>query len=270
MANIKKLLFFSLSIYILASSNIKGQSKIIDKVELVQNFQLGTKYQFELQKGKIDSRKPGTENIIGITEVEFNVISQKKDFKECSWKYGATKVIGINPEKIDEQTRKLMNFSQGSEVKFTIDNNGTFQEIINFEECRIQIENCINLIYENGLRKGTPEKMEALKASYETPEILVSTYHPGLIVFFTMFGATIIPDSVYVSKSDLPNPFGGRSFPTDVTIKIESLKDNIALISVKETIPSRDLYLIMMETFIELFKLSDKPFNENEIPKIKL
>lgn len=274
MTRIKKLLLLILSISFLTSNNSNGQLKKIDQVELVQNFQLGTKYQYEVQRGKIDSRQPGSENIKSATEIEFNILTENNDIKECSWKYGLTKAIGVNPNQIDEQSKKLMNIYQGFEVKFTIDNRGIIQEITNFEECKIYIKNTFKLIYENDSNKMTQEQynnmMETLKASYESPEILVSTYCPELTIFFAMFGEAIKSDSAKVSKSDLPNPFGGRNFPTNVSTKIQSIKDSIALIAVNQTILSNDFNSIMKETFIELSKLSEKPFNENEIPKMNM
>lgn len=274
MTRIKILLLFAFSISLFASCNSNGQSKRTDTVKIIQDFQLGTKYQYEVQRGKIDSRKPGIENFKSSTDVEFCVLSHNKDVRECSWKYGSTKVIGINSDQIDEQSSKFMNVFQGMEVKFTIDNNAIIQEITNFEECNRYIENAFKQIYENTSKTMTPEQhtkiMGTLKATYETPEMLVSTYCPELTVFFSMFGESLKSDSVYISKSDLPNPFGGRSFPTNVTTKIERIEDNIAIISVEQTIPSKDLNSIMKETFIELSKLSEKPFNVNEIPKVNM
>lgn len=254
--------------------NSSGQTQKIDKVEIVQNFKVGKSYKYEVQRGKVDSMKPETENVKSSTDVEFKVLNKKDSFKECSWKYGSTKIIGISSDQIDEQNRKMLNIHQGIEVKFLIDKSGTIQEIINYEECKTYIENRFKLIFDNAANKTTPEQLEkiisALKYSYETPEILVSTYCPELIAFFTMFGETVKSDSIYISQSDLPNPFGGRSFPTNVTTKIDSVADNIAIISVRQIIPSEDLNSIMKETFIELSKQSDKPFSENDIPKMNM
>ena len=275
MTIIKKVLLISFGFpFLLSSCNSNGQGQKIDKIDIVQTFLPGTKYLFEVQRGKIDSKHPKIKDIKSSTAVEFTILLEKKGIYECAWKYGSTKVIGINPDLIDEQTKKFMNVHQGIEVKFNVDKSGAIKEITNYDECKIYIENAFKVILENAPNKATPEQysnmMKALKSSYATPEILVSTYCPELTVFFMLFGETIKSDTIYISKSYLPNPFGGRSFPSNVTTKVDSLKENIALISVKQTIPENDLNAIMEETFIELSKLSKKPFLKNEIPKMNM
>jgi hypothetical protein len=112
--------------------------------------------------------------------------------------------------------------------------------------------------------------MEALESTYASPEVLVGTYCPELSVFFTLFGDTLTSDSSYVSVSELPNPFGGRNFPATVTKKIENYTNDVALISIKQSIPQKDLTEIMTETMRELSKMGDRPFNESEVPKINM
>lgn len=249
-----------------------GQTKKRNTVEIVQNFQTGKKYRYEVLRGNTDSRKPGNENIKSCTDVEFCIINKKKDIKECSWKYGQTKITGVNMDQLDEQARKQLNLYEGIEVKFLVDQNGTILEITNFEECKASVEKAFELLYSNTNR--TPEQYEkikgALKSTFKTPEILVSTYCPELSVYFNMFGKTISSDSVVISHSELANPFGGRGFPTDVSTKIDEIRDNVAIISTRQTIPQQELKSIMKETFTELNKLSERPVKEEEIPEINI
>jgi len=251
-----------------------GQTPKVDQVKVAQNFQVGKKYEFEVQRGKADSRQPGTENIKSSTEVEFVALSTEDNLKECSWKYGSTSIVGINPDQIDERTRKYMDTFEGMEVKFLIDKNGLIHGLTNFEDCKNHIKNSFRVIYDNAVQKLTSDEitkmMDALKPSYDNPEALISTYCPEITVFFTMFGETIKSDSVRISHSELPNPFGGRNFPTDVSTKIEEIENNIAVISVSQTIPEKDLNEIMRETVVELSKLSNKPFDASDIPKVNM
>lgn len=262
--------FFTLLLFIICCRSYCQSAK----VTVTQDFQIGQQKNYDVLRGKIDSRRPGMENIKSSTDVAFVVLSKKDKYKECSWKYGKTKMIGIDESEIDEQTNKVLNIYEGLEVKFLIDDIGAVQEITNFEECKKYIESAFKIVYETGTQKYTQEQLSkmnnALKSTYASADMLVNTYCPELSVFFNMFGETIKVDSIYLSKSELPNPFGGRSFPTDVKTKTETVENGIVKISVEQKIPKNDLNDIMKETFIELSKLSDKPFNENEVPKLNM
>ncbi len=250
----------------------------LNKVAISQNFEIGKKYLYEIQREKIDSRKPGSEKIKSFTEVEFKILAQKKLFKECSWKYGTTKINGVNADQIDEQTKKMINIYKGLEVKFLIDKDGVIQEITNFEECKLILETCfdemIKIMISSSQTKITQEKVsnikKSFKSTYESSEVLISTYCPELTVFFTIFGESFKPDSLYISHSDLPNPFGGRSFPTNITTKIDTVTDNFVLIKSNQIIPTTELNSIMKETIEKISTLSDKPVNGSKIPKFNL
>jgi hypothetical protein len=254
------------------NSNVPTIKK--DTIEIIQNFEVGKTYNYEVQRGKIDSNHPGTENVKGITDVEFKILKTVDGFKECSWKYGLTKIIGIDENQHDEEAEKLMNIAKGVEIKFIIDSNGVIQQITNYEECKTSIENTFESLYDYSSKKMTDEQYEqmktSLKSTYDTPNMLVSSYFPELAIFFTMFGETIKSDSIYTSKSELPNPFGGRSFPTNLITKVDTIVENVATVSINEIIPSEDLVSIMKETFMELSKLSNKPFNEKDIPELNM
>jgi hypothetical protein len=228
----------------------------------------------EVRRGKSDSRQPGTEKIKSTTEVEFTVSSSKNSLKECSWNYGPTKIIGVNPDQIDDQTKKLVNTYEGLEVKLAIDKSGIIQELTNFDECKQHIENSFRVIYNSSPNRLSDDEiakmMNAIKPTYATPEIFLQTYCPEIGLFFTLFGETINVGSVRVTHSELPNPFGGRSFPAEVSTKVDGIEQDIATISVRQTIPEKDLTVIMRETMVELSKLSSKPFSDNEIPKMNV
>jgi len=276
MKNIKQNLIKVFAIYLSLFGiyfNIKAQSQN-NTIEITQDFEIGKTYRFEIQRGKSDSRKPETKNLKSSTDVEFKVIRKKGLFKECSWKYGSTNMIGINPKQIDEYSKKLMNIHEGIEIKFLIDEYGVVQEITNHNENKKSLEKAFKFIFNNAQNKLTSEEIEktmtGLRPTFETSDILVNNYCPELSVAFSMFGETVTLDTTYNTTSELPNPYGGRDFPTDVITKIENSTNNTAIISVKQLIPSNELNSIMRETFHEIANTVGKSFNEKEVPQFNM
>ncbi|HET6226737.1 MAG TPA: hypothetical protein VFF27_10690, partial [Bacteroidia bacterium] len=196
----------------------------IKKVEITQNFEVGNHFKYEVQRGKIDSQVRDSDKYKSSTDIDFTVLGEKNGMKECSWKYGATSILGAAPEQIDQRTRNLINIYKGIELRFLIDEKGAFHEITNYEECKAAISNQFKFIYENASSKTTPEQFEkmseAMSATYDTPEKLISTYFPELSLFFNLFGKTVEADSIYHSKTELSNPFGGRNFPAELTTQL--------------------------------------------------
>jgi hypothetical protein len=267
-------LFSGIVTFLFSCSNGKSQdSDSLAQVEIVQNFEVGKKYQYELQRGNADSRHPETKIQKAITDIELTVLKKDK-LTECSWKYGRTRTEGIDLNAIDEYNRAMINIYEGIEEKFLLDEKGRIQEITNYEECKNFIENSLKYICDNLGSKATPEQIEQVKESFKTsyanPEILVETYCPDLTVFFSENGEVYRRDSVYVSKGEIGNPFGGKNFPTDVSKKFEKVKGEISEINIQQVIPPSELKSIMKETFIEFSKLASKPFNENDIPNMSM
>ncbi len=246
----------------------------VSDILIRQDFKIGKKYQYEIERAKIDSRQPGLEKVKSSTNIELFVYANHGNYKECSWKYGSTKITGVDPRQIDEQTKISLNLYEGIEIKFRINEFGTFQEILNFEDCKKQIETAFKKVYDNATQKPTLEERDkiesTLKKSYETPDLLIGTFCPEITILFSLFGEQFNTDSLYNSQSDVPNPFGGRSFPANVLTSIDETNSDIATIVVRQIIPSTELNAIMKETFMELSKKSNKKFDEKEIPTLNI
>jgi hypothetical protein len=246
-----------------------GQPKTIHKVAILQSFEVGKTYNYEVQRGKSDSRQPGSEKMKSSTEVHLSIESATGTLRKCVWKYGTTSLIGMSA---DPQTAKLLNLYEGMEVRFNLDEVGRIQEITNFEECKAYLEKASAVIYENSEIK--PEKWKQIQAmlanTYSTPEIMVNTYCPELTIFFTIFGENIEMDTTYVTQSELSNPFGGKNFSTNVAMNLALLSDSIATIAIEQTIPESSLNAIMKETFVEIAKQAGKPFREDDILKMQI
>ncbi len=264
-----------LIISILCTSKLIAQNQTGKDIFIQQNFKPNKKYILEIIRSKTDSKEPQMASAGLVTTVELEVLTKEKSlFRECSWKYGATKFLGIPPESIDEKTLKMVNSYKGMDVRFLVDEKGVFQSLTNYSECKASIEKSFQLYSDLGAKPQSPEEfkkmMEALSPSYDNPEILISTYCPEIDLYFFLFGQTLNADSVYQEKTELANPFGGSTFPSVSIAKVEDVTSDIAYLSVKQIIEDEDLKRIMQETFKQFAQNSSKPFDEREIPQMNM
>lgn len=266
-----KSIFFLAAGVLISTGFTMAQTGSPAVIELIQNFEPGKRFTLDIRKGKVDSRQPGTENMRSSTSVELSIKGNAQS-REAIWTYGPTVIVGGPPGKTDQQTQNLLNLYKGVQVKFRLDEQGQIQELTNFEECKKQLAKGMELTFANASRTITPEEKkqmtESLKPSFVSPDVLLGTYFPELQGYFSMFGAVLLSDSVYNSPAEIPNPFGGRSFPATQRTKVEEITNAVATISVQQIIPKEDLQSIMKETFIELAKSTGKPFEESEVPKV--
>lgn len=261
----------SLFVTFLTSCKSAGQTNKSAVVEVVQEFKPSRKYQYEVQKRTIDSRQIGSDKITTTTGIEFSVLSDSSELKECIWRQGLTRIVGIDPSLIDEETSSILNLHQGLELKFTIDHNGRIHKILNFEQCKQNIENGYKHYYDKFRTQDSPDDFseiaDLLKITYETEEALMNKFFPEVLIFFSLFGETIKSDTAYVSTSAIPNPFGGDSMMTSDTIKIERIKDDIVTISMAQGIPESAISAFIDKAVSKFPNVSDEPLSENKKSK---
>lgn len=257
------LLIAALTVGIVQAQVVRG----VDSIYVTQDFKVGSTYNYDVQRGKSDSRKPGSEDIKSSTAITFKVLSLQDNLRKCSWKYGKT-IILRKGEKMDLPSQESELY-EGLNVMFTI-NNGAMVELDNYEECRKFMDNAVTLMLKSASSKSTDDEsrniIEAMKASYDTPEKLVQTYCPEITVFFQLFGETINADSVTVYATEVVNPLGGPNFPGVNAIQLDTIMNNVATISVHQIISKEDLNAVITETFKELSKKMGKPFSPSDIP----
>lgn len=261
---------------IMSIMSCNNGKKEIDEITVVQNFEQGKTYQFEVHKKHITFEDPNSENVKVITKVEFNVIGKKGEYKQCVWKYGLSYVEGINMSTIDDFTKMIMNSNEGLEVKFLIDDKGVFQEITNYEECKAHFEKTNRRIYENSPNKMSADEienyMELIAPTMVNADVLVGTYCPEIMLHFRMFGMKAKLDSVSIYESEIENSFGGRNFKSQESIALDTIytDEGIATISIKNEVSKGEFDKIIKESLGDKSLGDKKPFKDAEIPKMDL
>lgn len=94
-------------------------------------------------------------------------------------------------------------------------------------------------MYKNQATKIDPATMasmidQQLAPTYSTPEVLLSSYFPEVVLYFNLYGQTIPEGSLVKGTYTHPHPFGGRPFPVAVETTAETKDENTLLITSKE------------------------------------
>ncbi len=245
-----------------------------DSVRIVQSFEPGRTYHLEVQRRKHHSEDRDTIRITGTTPVELTITGAHDGLKLCSWKYGTTKLSGVDPALVDVQTKQLMNVYEGLEVMFLVNQDGMYQQMANFERCKAQILSTVRTLLNSGATAASPEDVNTivreLEASLTEERVLADTFFPELPAYFSFFGKTLTADSSYKKTDTTPNPFGGERFPFIEMAKLVFAGKQEARIHVAREIPEKDLNEILTETFRELNASSGQIFDEKLVPKFRM
>jgi hypothetical protein len=140
-----------------------------------------------------------------IINVSLQITSLNDSLKDCSWNYGNMVIPPNNSEIYSKDIETIFN---GISIKFILDSKGVFNEITNFEEVKNGLE---NLLLKSGKlttvdfnKTEYRNSIEAIRFTYNTPELIISSYFEELNILFSLFGEEIDIDSVNIDRLEIP------------------------------------------------------------------
>lgn len=167
----------------------------------------------------------------------------------------------------DEMTRSLGAAIEGMTIQYTIDDGGSFNELLNWEAVRDfaigNVEKAINMITENTEYKIALNQVKKIFQSKENIETLlikeVKLFHTPFGVEYGKKGST--------SAALLPNVTGGEPFPAAIHVKLKELNmaKDYAAVSVDQLIDKKKAAPIMAALLKKL--AGNKTVSEEEIRK---
>jgi hypothetical protein len=129
-------------------------------------------------------------------------------------------------------------------------------------------------VYRNKLTKISREEMKVvmqkLEPTYATPERLLSTYFPEILLYFELYGVKLSEGETIKSSYKSPNPFGGEAFPVNGELAITAKQDNLLKVKAKEKAVDKEVSRIIRETVVALSKGGKRPINGKDIPDFSL
>ncbi len=257
-------------ILILISLSAYGQSYVIES-----NFTTDKTYRITVKRAKLDSRKPWTKDLAQMTDIEAIFTQQDKNLK-CVWKYGDTKAIG--PEQVISHIGSdyidLFNLYRGYEIELIFNPSTGEIKLANYEQIKQKLRDGTLKIYNNPMTKidssGLLLVIQQLEPTFSTPEILLSSYFPEIVLYFNLYGVSISKRFGMKSEYFYPNPFGGDPFPVIGEISIHSKNRNTLIIKNEETANQEEVNRILKEMIERISKLRDSSNQKEELPEFKL
>jgi hypothetical protein len=244
------------------------------EVSLTHNFEVGNTYQFEIKRGKEDSRDPSSQGAFTVTLAKATVTKGNKNRRTITLLYGETRIEGDGiPQEVKEQY-KGQDLYYGIEISLIVDEEGNFFELSNYENVKMQLESAMIKMYKSQGTKIDEATFgliqQQLAITYDTEEKLLDTYFPELSIYFNAFGNLYTKDVPQKVNYESNNPFGGEPFPITSKVVFKELNGRIAIINGIETIKPEDLNRIMKSTFKNIAESAGRTFNESEIPEFNI
>lgn len=249
-------IFFFIIFFIFQTELCSGQIQEKIKINVRQDFGKKEKYIFSVEKyskyyllnlywqpEKFNYMNLGLLiDFVSITEVELDVKKKKNGLYSCTWTYGPTKLSGINEGILDKNLLRSFNLCNGIQIKFNVDRKGRLHEYCNYEEYKSHLLNAYKKLYSSDpyLKDSINEYIEILQPSFKKNENLLETYFEEVPNLFSIFDLNLRSDSNYNSNSIIPDYCRNKFLLASVNTNVDSIIENDAFISVKQTILNFD------------------------------
>ena len=110
------------------------------EISVNQNFKVGESYEYEIKRGKEDSRSPQSKGIFTITSVIAEVTKGQGNNRIVTFNYGESRIEGKNlPPEVSEQFKK-QELYYGLKISIIVDELGNFYGLSNYESAKNQLE----------------------------------------------------------------------------------------------------------------------------------
>lgn len=243
-----------------------------ESIQIKQKFNPEKKYNYEIIRGQVDSKKPDFQNLKSVTDVFVLTKKEEENIFHFSWSYGDSKTEGIDFNLLDEKSKKQINIYKGLTIEIRINELGQILEFLNFDNLKSTLKEVMKNQYIMMNSDNEVSEIEIsnylnfFEDSISSPEILIPTYFPELNLFFSMNGEYVNTKKSSIENAEMSNPFGGPSFNSLIETKTENFKDyNYSIVS-QQTIEKDELNSKLEETFKVISKKAGKEYNNNDIP----
>jgi len=245
--------------------NESQQEVNIKEIQIVQEFSEGESFTYELSKQNIDSRKPGIERYFTTTPVTISFFLNKKDSVEVVWLYGESGIKDIFMNEIYDPMYTDKNMYADLQIKYIANKKGEFLEFLNFQESSEKIKEKIYSVLESKMSEdtiGSGEKrlklLNFFEPTFEDQNTFYSVYLTEFFPFVSLFGYNLHTDSVYVTESQLPNPFTNDLIPVTDSIYIKSINGETAEIVYSQTYDSDSIIYFIKNMANEVFQAEEE------------
>ena len=252
-----KLIFTAWSLFF--SLIVMGQ-----EVSLKQEYNLNQSYEYELIRGKEDSRYPSMKNVRTSTEVKM-IFSKDNEDLINHLSYGATVTYDAEGKLIEKNLSSTSDLFNGFNFKIKLDIKGRLIEVVNFTEVQKEFEK-----YLFKMTKDPKSFKELVYKTYKDEQAFLINYFPEIIYHFDIYGHNASKNTTISKVHFNQNPLGGESIPMKLSLKLEKETSNEVILKGQETIKDEDIAKIIETTIIEISKKRGQEIKTESIPKLSM
>jgi hypothetical protein len=235
-------------------------------VSLLPKWQAGDKLRFEMVRTRERSQKGGpARRSSAATDFEVEVLSASKTGFVLAWTWDETRLD--DPELASNiVARKMVNLMNGFRMILDVDPDGAFRGVQNWAELKDKGARLIDTVSGELKKAGLDEatlaavrgQVSAMFASREQIDQF-ATREPQL--FFMVMGVEFDSAAPNEMDSELPNPFGGKPFPSRARIALKELdkETGLARVTFQQTVEPAEARRIMEQSLREMAKQVGKP-----------
>lgn len=241
-------------------------SNAAQSVSLVPKWQAGDKLRFEMVRTRERSQKgePARRGIAA-TDFEVEVLSASKTGFVLAWTWDETRID--DPELASNVVaRKMANLMNGFRMILDADPHGAFRGVQNWAELKDKGARLIETVSDEMKKAGLDEatlstvrgQVSAMFASKGQIDRF-ATREPQL--FFMIMGTEFEGDAPIEMDSELPNPFGGESFPSRARIALKEVnkETGLAHVTFQQIVEPKEARRIMEQSLREMARRIGKP-----------
>jgi hypothetical protein len=249
-----------------------------EDLELLPKWKVNDVWKYEMRKSR--QRIKAGKTILDVSTragVKVEILQADEKGYILGWTQGETTFD--NPEHAKNPLVKAMvDLAKDYRIELIVDKEGSLEGVKNWKEVQKKSFEILDLLTVEMTKSGVPKAtVDSLRKMVEplasSEESIVTFFVREPAVLLIPLGHVYSPGKSIPYLDEMPNPFGGESFPTKSEIKLERIdaKTGHAVIRQKQTLDPAHVTRILEKTMKDLGKKLGKPFPpDQELPEFSV
>lgn len=226
-------------------------------------------YEITLTKHKAigDSLLTG---ISSTSTVAIEVLESKDSVFTLEWIYRSVDMEDSITQD-NKMIKRILRLSKGMRLEYTVDKNGMFLELQNWEEVRDHMDKALDrLMREFEYLKPEDELIANLRAGYSTAENTEQSLRKEIDLYHAPYGLTYDKDQPQEFQETLSNPLGGEDFPATIRYELVEVNSESAEIRISQQVDEAATFEIIKQYLQALASEYGNELPEDQLPQINI
>ncbi len=246
-------------------------------VDLPADWQGGETYRLELVKQREDYAGPSLQQATEArTLIDVEVLNKREDGFVIRWTFGRTEVKSNSAANAPVLT-EMMNLAENLRLDMLTDDFGSVAGLENKDEVaahyRMTIDRMIRAFKKMGLSSDASAQLQAGVAHLAEPDWVEATALNEPSLFYAASGGQYELGVPLEYEDNLPNPLGGRPFPSKAHFLLLEVNpdDRRAVVEWRQSLDPGTTTAIMRETMTAMAQqMGQPPPADEDLPPIRI